>query len=70
MWLQKLDFQQSDITWVGDAIEVRLNAWHEDLSPVLGGVVHALRFDAPARYPYASMRVAYYNGTSPGSCRA
>ena len=45
---EKLDFQQSDITWVGDAIEVRLNAWHEDLSPVLGGVVHALRFDAPA----------------------
>jgi acetyl/propionyl-CoA carboxylase alpha subunit len=45
---EKLDFQQADITWVGDAIEVRLNAWHEDLSPVLGGVVHALRFDAPA----------------------
>jgi acetyl/propionyl-CoA carboxylase alpha subunit len=45
---EKLDFQQSDITCVGDAIEVRLNAWHEDLSPVLGGVVHALRFDAPA----------------------
>jgi acetyl/propionyl-CoA carboxylase alpha subunit len=40
---EKLTFQQSDITCVGDAIEVRLNAWHEDLSPVLGGVVHALR---------------------------
>jgi acetyl/propionyl-CoA carboxylase alpha subunit len=44
---ERLDFQQSDITCVGDAIEVRLNAWHEDLSPVLGGVVHALRLHAP-----------------------
>ena len=40
----KLDFQQADVTCVGDAIEVRLNAWHEDLSPVLGGVVHSLAF--------------------------
>jgi acetyl/propionyl-CoA carboxylase alpha subunit len=40
---EKLDFQQADITYSGDAIEVRLNAWHEDLSPVLGGIVHALR---------------------------
>jgi acetyl/propionyl-CoA carboxylase alpha subunit len=44
---EKLDFQQSDITFAGDAIEVRLNAWHEDLSPVLGGVVYALRLNAP-----------------------
>ncbi|MCZ6873388.1 MAG: hypothetical protein O7G88_07630, partial [bacterium] len=44
---EKLDFQQDDITFTGDAIEVRLNAWHEDLSPVLGGVVHALRLDTP-----------------------
>lgn len=41
---EKLDFRQSDVTCVGDAIEVRLNAWHEDLSPVLGGVVKTLRF--------------------------
>ncbi len=41
---EKLDFLQSDVTWVGDAIEVRLNAWHEDLNPVLGGVVQTLRF--------------------------
>lgn len=40
-----LDFRQTDITFVGDAIEVRLNAWHEDLSPVLGGVLHRLRLD-------------------------
>jgi acetyl/propionyl-CoA carboxylase alpha subunit len=46
---EKLPFHQDDITFVGDAIEVRLNAWHEDLSPVLGGVVHALRLTpAPA----------------------
>jgi acetyl/propionyl-CoA carboxylase alpha subunit len=44
---EKLDCRQSDITFVGDAIEVRINAWHEDLSPVLGGVVHALRLDIP-----------------------
>jgi acetyl/propionyl-CoA carboxylase alpha subunit len=44
---EKLNFQASDISFVGDAIEVRLNAWHEDLSPVLGGVVHALRLDPP-----------------------
>ncbi len=42
---ERLDFRQTDITCVGDAIEVRLNAWHEDLSPVLGGVVHTLRLD-------------------------
>ena len=41
---EKLDFQQADVTCVGDTIEVRLNAWHEDLSPVLGGVVHTLAF--------------------------
>ena len=41
---EKLDFQQADVTCVGDTIEVRLNAWHEDLSPVLGGVVQALAF--------------------------
>jgi acetyl-CoA carboxylase biotin carboxylase subunit len=46
---EKLTFHQNDITFAGDAIEVRLNAWHEDLSPVLGGVVHALRLTpAPA----------------------
>jgi acetyl-CoA carboxylase biotin carboxylase subunit len=44
---EKLGFQQEDITFVGDAIEVRLNAWHEDLSPVLGGEIHALHLDAP-----------------------
>lgn len=44
---ERLDFQQRDITFTGDAIEVRLNAWHEDLSPVLGGVVDRLRIDAP-----------------------
>lgn len=41
---ERLDFRQSDVTCVGDAIEVRLNAWHEDLNPVLGGVVQTLRF--------------------------
>jgi acetyl-CoA carboxylase biotin carboxylase subunit len=45
---EKFHFGQSDISFMGDAIEVRLNAWHEDLSPVLGGVVHALRLTAPA----------------------
>jgi acetyl-CoA carboxylase biotin carboxylase subunit len=44
---EKLDFQQRDITFTGDAIEVRLNAWHEDLSPILGGVLYELRLDAP-----------------------
>lgn len=44
---ERLTFDQRDITCVGDAIEVRLNAWHEDLNPVLGGVVHALRCDLP-----------------------
>jgi acetyl/propionyl-CoA carboxylase alpha subunit len=44
---ERLDFRQTDITYVGDAMEVRLNAWHEDLSPVLGGVVHTLRLDVP-----------------------
>jgi len=44
---EKLHFRQSDIRFTGDAIEVRLNAWHEDLSPVLGGVLHALRLTAP-----------------------
>src|SRR2546428_506771 len=33
---EKLSFGQADISFTGDAIEVRLNAWHEDLSPVLG----------------------------------
>ncbi len=41
---EKIDFQQSDVTCLGDTIEVRLNAWHEDLNPVLGGVVKTLRF--------------------------
>ncbi|MGE3540135.1 MAG: biotin carboxylase N-terminal domain-containing protein [Candidatus Tectimicrobiota bacterium] len=45
---EKLPFRQEDIAFTGDAIEVRLNAWHEDLSPVLGGVVQALRLDVPA----------------------
>lgn len=45
---ERLAFDQRDVTCVGDAIEVRLNAWHEDLNPVLGGVVHALRCDLPA----------------------
>ncbi|MGQ4808051.1 hypothetical protein NKDENANG_01418 [Candidatus Entotheonellaceae bacterium PAL068K] len=45
---EKLDFRQADLTFAGDTIEVRLNAWHEDLSPVLGGVVQALRLNAPA----------------------
>jgi acetyl/propionyl-CoA carboxylase alpha subunit len=44
---EKLPFRQADIHFLGDAIEVRLNAWHEDLSPVLGGVVHALRLTLP-----------------------
>ena len=44
---ERLAFDQRDITCVGDAIEVRLNAWHEDLNPVLGGVVHTLRCDLP-----------------------
>jgi acetyl/propionyl-CoA carboxylase alpha subunit len=42
---EKLNFQQSDITFVGDAIEVRVNAWNEDLKPVLGGVVDSLSFE-------------------------
>lgn len=49
---ERLDFQQSDITYVGDAIEVRLNAWHEDLSPVLGGVVESFRFALPCKFQY------------------
>lgn len=44
---ENLDFRQTDITFVGDAIEVRLNAWHEDLNPVLGGRLHALSLDVP-----------------------
>ncbi len=44
---ERLSFDQRDIACVGDAIEVRLNAWHEDLNPVLGGVVHALRCNPP-----------------------
>lgn len=44
---EKLSFQQTDITFQGDAIEIRLNAWHEDLSPVLGGVVQRLRLHVP-----------------------
>ncbi len=44
---ERLSFDQRDIACVGDAIEVRLNAWHEDLNPVLGGVVHALRCNLP-----------------------
>jgi acetyl-CoA carboxylase, biotin carboxylase subunit len=53
---EKLAFHQDDITFVGDAIEVRLNAWHEDLSPVLGGVVHKLRLmPAPALAPYVRL---------------
>ncbi len=46
---EPLPFQQEDITFVGDAIEVRLNAWHEDLSPVLGGVIDRLCFNLPAK---------------------
>ena len=42
---EKLSFQQSDITFVGDAIEVRVNAWNEDLKPALGGVVDSMRFE-------------------------
>ena len=45
---ERLVFDQRDVTCVGDAIEVRLNAWHEDLNPVLGGVVHALGCDLPS----------------------
>lgn len=44
---EPLPFTQDDITCIGDAIEVRLNAWHEDLNPVLGGVVQALRLTPP-----------------------
>jgi biotin carboxyl carrier protein len=44
---EKLCFQQSDITFVGDAIEVRVNAWNEDLNPLLGGVVDSLCFELP-----------------------
>lgn len=53
---EKCQFSQSDISFVGDAIEVRLNAWHEDLSPVLGGVVHALRLTlSPALQPHVRL---------------
>jgi len=44
---ERLKFLQSDITFIGDAIEVRLNAWHEDLSPVQGGSIHTMRLDVP-----------------------
>ena len=47
---ERLAFDQRAVTCVGDAIEVRLNAWHEDLNPVLGGVVHALRCDLPPEF--------------------
>lgn len=50
---ETLPFQQKDITFTGDAIEIRLNAWHEDLSPVLGGVVQSLRLTpSPAEKPH------------------
>jgi acetyl-CoA carboxylase biotin carboxylase subunit len=53
---EKLPFHQDDITFVGDAIEVRLNAWHEDLSPVLGGVVYKLHLaPAPALAPHVRL---------------
>jgi acetyl-CoA carboxylase biotin carboxylase subunit len=53
---EELTFHQDDITFVGDAIEVRLNAWHEDLSPVLGGVVHALHLTpAPMLAPHVRL---------------
>jgi acetyl/propionyl-CoA carboxylase alpha subunit len=45
--VEKINFQQSDITFTGDAIEVRVNAWNEDLKPVLGGVVDSLGFELP-----------------------
>jgi acetyl/propionyl-CoA carboxylase alpha subunit len=53
---ERLEFRQEDVTFIGDAIEVRLNAWHEDLSPVLGGIVQALRVDVPPELR-ASVRV-------------
>ena len=43
----KFDFEQSDITFVGDAMEVRINAWKEDLQPVLGGIVNSVEFKRP-----------------------
>src|SRR5438093_306497 len=53
---EKLTFRQADISFIDDAIEVRLNAWHEDLSPVLGCVVHNLRLTAPAeREPHVRL---------------
>ena len=57
---ERLDFQQADITWVGDTIEVRLNAWHEDLSPVLGGVVETFDFHVesePSAYASRPVRI-------------
>ena len=44
---EKIDFEQSDITFVGDAMEVRVNAWKEDLRPVLGGIVNSVDFELP-----------------------
>ena len=54
---ERLAFDQRDVTCVGDAIEVRLNAWHEDLNPVLGGVVYALRCDLPPELVGAHVRI-------------
>lgn len=48
---ERIDFKQDDITCTGDAIEVRLNAWHEDLSPVLGGVVEGFNIRGEVNVP-------------------
>lgn len=41
---ERFDFTQEDIDALGYTIELRLNAWLEDLKPALGGVVNRLRF--------------------------
>ena len=46
---EKFDFEQSDITFAGDAMEVRVNAWKEDLRPVLGGIVNSVDFELPPK---------------------
>ena len=40
---ERFQFTQADITAEGHTIELRLNAWLEDLNPALGGVIDGLR---------------------------
>jgi len=41
---EKIKFSQHDITFTGHTIELRHNAWKEDLKPALGGIIEYLRY--------------------------